>query len=72
MGLPFDPTLSADTYDAPLTGMSGYSYGSWGQDDMLWSIGGGYDLLANNGYDTNDFSSSYLPLNRHDSMHQPP
>lgn len=72
MGLPFDPTLSADTYDAPLTGMSGYSYGSWGQDDMLWSIGGGYDLLANNGYDTNDFSSSYLPHSRHDSMHQPP
>lgn len=69
LGQPFDPTLSAESYEAPLTGMSGYSYGGWGQDDMLWSIGGGYDLLAPNGYDSTDYSS-YLPLGRQDSMHQ--
>ncbi|KAK5105286.1 hypothetical protein LTS08_001562 [Lithohypha guttulata] len=69
LGQHFDPTLSAESYDAPPTGLSGYSFSGWGQDDMLWSIGGGYDLLAPNGYDSTEYSTSYLPHGRHDSMH---
>ncbi|KAK5093334.1 hypothetical protein LTR70_004704 [Exophiala xenobiotica] len=66
-----DPTLSSESYEVPLTAMSGYSYGGWGQDDMLWSVGMGYDLLAPNGYDSTEFPSSYFLPDRHDSMHQP-
>lgn len=70
MGQNYDPTLSSESYEVPLTAMSGYSYGGWGQDDMLWSVGMGYDLLAPNGSDSTDYPGSYYPLGRQDSMHQ--
>ena len=73
LGQAFDPTLSAESFDVPLSSMSGYSYGGWGQqDDMLWSVGMGYDLLAPTGYDVGDYSGSNFPHSRHDSMTMPP
>lgn len=72
LGQNYDPAITSDYYDYPLTAMSGTSTSGWGQDDMLWSVGMGYDLLAPNGFDSLDYSGSYFPLGRQDSLAQQP
>lgn len=64
MGQNFDSTITSDAYEYPMSAMSGYSNSGWGQDDMLWSVGGGYDLLAPQGYDMPDYSSTFYPMNQ--------
>lgn len=61
----YEPNAGTNAqYDSPIEAASGASYSNWGfQDEELWAVGMGYDLLAPGGH---GLASSDFPFQMYD------